>query len=125
ATWSRVYGTRGGQSVISLSVASSAVLAGTLSRACIYYDFCPSVTGSAIRSSNGGQTWVDVGLGQPVTSFALDPLIPTTIFASTGTSGPLWEVSGGGAWRSTNGGARWSLSANGLPRSTSAGDAIG
>lgn len=71
-----------------------------------------SAQGRAMRSSNGGQSWVDVTGGLPdrsITSIAVDPSNPSLAYLT---------VSGfntGHVFKTTNMGATWSDASSGLP----------
>jgi hypothetical protein len=64
----------------------------------------------AFKSTNGGGNWSASGTGLPnsvtITTLAIDPLTPSTLYAGTDASG---------VFKSTNGGSSWSAVNTGLP----------
>ncbi|HEY1250398.1 MAG TPA: hypothetical protein VGH97_04365, partial [Thermoanaerobaculia bacterium] len=52
--------------------------------------------GGVYKSSDGGQTWASIAVGNPPIGFAIDPQRPSTIYLSTG-SGNLLRSSDGGS----------------------------
>jgi photosystem II stability/assembly factor-like uncharacterized protein len=71
---------------------------------------------SVYKTTNGGTTWAGTPLTQIVSSFAVDPAHPETLFA--GTSDP-------GIWKSDDGGAHWREANAGLVNTGVASLAIG
>jgi photosystem II stability/assembly factor-like uncharacterized protein len=67
----------------------------------------------AFQSDDGGVSWSNIGLSMGVSSLALDPGDPNTIFAAAGGA---TYVSAGflGLFKSTDGGASWAPINNGL-----------
>src|SRR5207249_3977118 len=67
------------------------------------FSYPESWTGGAVfKSTDGGESWsiVNTGLHAPVVgALAIDPKVPSTVYAGTGTAG---------AFKSTDGGASWS-----------------
>jgi photosystem II stability/assembly factor-like uncharacterized protein len=63
------------------------------------------------KSADGGTTWSNISLGMGVTSLALDPGDPDTIYAG-GT--PYLGAGFLGLFKSTDGGASWAPINNGL-----------
>jgi photosystem II stability/assembly factor-like uncharacterized protein len=71
-----------------------------------------SAQGRAMRSTNGGQSWVDVTAGLPnrsITSIAVDPSDPSTAYLTV--SG----FNSGHVFRTTNTGSTWADVSGGLP----------
>jgi len=65
-----------------------------------------NVGGGIYTSSDFGETWSYVDVGQaisPVIALAFDPFTPATVYAGTGA----WPGVGTGLWKSTDGGATW------------------
>ena len=77
--------------------------------------------GGVMKSTDGGATWSAANTGLPdfatVTALAFDPTAPGHLYATTGAGGA--NQTGGGVFKSTNGGDTWSAASAGLP-----GDAI-
>jgi photosystem II stability/assembly factor-like uncharacterized protein len=67
--------------------------------------------GPVFKSTDGGATWRSSSVGlRPdrfISALAIDPKIPTTLYAGS--------VEGGGVFRSIDGGATWTDSSSGLP----------
>jgi photosystem II stability/assembly factor-like uncharacterized protein len=77
---------------------------------------CEGVTGGGIyKSTDGGGTWsfnqLDQSEENAVFSIAIDPLTPTTLYASAGGN------SGTSIYKSTDGGQTWNPAGAGLPAS--------
>ena len=65
------------------------------------------------QSADGGASWSNIGLSMGVTSLALDPGDPNTIYAAAG--GASYFGAGFlGLFKSTDGGASWAPINNGL-----------
>ncbi len=63
--------------------------------------------GGVFKSTDGGGNWsaVNTGLGDTwVTSLAIDPMTPTTIYAGT-ENGVFKSIDGGESWNSINNGS--------------------
>jgi photosystem II stability/assembly factor-like uncharacterized protein len=67
------------------------------------------------KSADGGASWSNIGLSMGVTSLALDPGDPNTIYAAAGSNG---YVNAGflGLFKSTDGGASWKPIKKGLAK---------
>lgn len=79
---------------------------------------CQVEAGMVYSSTDGGLSWQDIDVGQPispVTDIVFDPLVTGTIYLATGKRtydvGPL---SGGTVLKSTDGGATWQTRDQGL-----------
>jgi hypothetical protein len=58
-----------------------------------------------LKSTDGGGNWLEIGpQGQGVSTLAIDPVTPTTLY-----------VGGSGVFKSTDGGASWRAFNTGLP----------
>jgi photosystem II stability/assembly factor-like uncharacterized protein len=71
----------------------------------------PPLFGKALKSTNGGITWFEVGEGLPGPYFAalvIDPRVPSRIYAATSN----------GVFRSENGGGNWTALNDGFPEYT-------
>jgi photosystem II stability/assembly factor-like uncharacterized protein len=70
--------------------------------------------GGVFRSDDGGQSWRNMGLSQHyVTSLAIDPTNPQTIYAGAARIG--FFSPDGGVFRSLDGGNTWTFFGTGLP----------
>jgi hypothetical protein len=73
----------------------------------------PSHIGFAFKSTDGGNSWSAINNGFPGTltirTLAIDPIIPSTLYAGTDFQG---------VFKSTDGGNSWSVITSGLPRSS-------
>jgi photosystem II stability/assembly factor-like uncharacterized protein len=59
------------------------------------------------RSTDGGETWTEMGaLPAEAVSYAVDPLMPQTVYASAGFLGVFKSVDGGTTWAPANQGFR-------------------
>jgi hypothetical protein len=62
-------------------------------------------TGGVFKSTDGGTTWAEKRRANaPVTSVAIDPKTPGTVYAGAGFEGVLQSTDGGASWRPTNAG---------------------
>jgi hypothetical protein len=71
-------------------------------------------SGGVYKSMDAGTSWSTVSSGLSrtnISSLAIDPKTPTTIYAGTG------DGSGGGVFKSTDGGGSWTAAGSGLPNS--------
>jgi photosystem II stability/assembly factor-like uncharacterized protein len=70
------------------------------------------------RSSDRGNSWQDIDLGQTisnVTSIQFDPVASDTVYIGTCTIHPYWSAGGGsGVFKSTDGGTTWLPANTGL-----------
>jgi photosystem II stability/assembly factor-like uncharacterized protein len=65
------------------------------------------------RTADGGKTWHATGLPGPVYALAVDPRRPDVMFAASRLDSPTSSPSGGGLFKSTDGGASWQLKLDG------------
>ena len=63
--------------------------------------------GWVFKSTNGGASWMPASPDSRVSTLAIDPSNPSTLYAGT---------FGSGVFKSTNGGATWTAGAGGLPQ---------
>jgi photosystem II stability/assembly factor-like uncharacterized protein len=68
----------------------------------------------AFQSADGGASWSSIGLSMGVSSLALDPGDPNTIFAAAGGAATYFSAGFLGLFKSTDGGANWVPINNGL-----------
>lgn len=65
-------------------------------------------TNSVFKSTNGGQTWTNIGANIPVeTRFTTAPLIVNSQTYLTNSTSWGGDPAGAGIWRTTNGGSTW------------------
>jgi hypothetical protein len=61
--------------------------------------------GGILKSTNGGESWIRAGAGLPdtyVSTLAIDPITPSTLYAVTGSTGIFKSINGGGNWSALN-----------------------
>jgi photosystem II stability/assembly factor-like uncharacterized protein len=123
-TWTHLAGLRDGQGIPALAVDPRD--ANRLFAAVLGHPYGPNEERGIFSSSDGGQNWQKVlykGDGIGGADVEIDPAHPDVVYAS------LWEMrlgpwedgneyqgSGGGLFKSTDGGKNWRPLTNGLPR---------
>jgi len=123
-TWTHLAGLRGGQGIPALAVDPRD--AKRVWAAVLGHPYGPNEERGIFLSSDGGQNWQKVlykGDGIGGADVEIDPAHPDVVYAS------LWEMrlgpwedgneyqgSGGGLFKSTDGGKNWRPLTNGLPR---------
>ena len=87
-----------------------------------------AASGGIWKTTDGGNTWLDIGAGLASLSFgaiAIDPANPETVYAGSGESSLLdsyFNYSGAGLYKTINGGQTWTLITNGFGNTTFFGD---
>lgn len=63
-----------------------------------------SAGSGVFKSTDGGDSWVPMLTNMPVTSMAMDPQIPNTLYAGTWHNGVFKSTDGGSTWNAINNG---------------------